>query len=130
MASCGNSNVGAVGVAQSSESSQSSVLGFVVLVGQTLDGLGGMVNFTAYFNDGSVDLGLRVGLSLGDTVVKLVLDIEGEDTSVSLFGLLFLSGNTKVGVGGGSNLRGAVQVVQRVGIVGELLSVELNKVTV
>lgn len=130
MASYGRSHVGAVGVAQSSESSQSGVLGFVVLVGQSLDGLGGMVNFSTYFNDGSVNLGLRDSLSLGDTVVKLVLNIENEDTSVSLFGLLFLEGNTEVGVGGGRNLRGAVQVVQRVGIVGELLSVELNKVTV
>lgn len=132
VASGGGSHVGAGGIAQSSESSESSVLGLVVLVGQTLDGLGGVVNLRAHLKNGSVGLGLRGGLSLLDTVGELVLHVEDEHTSVTfaLLILLLSAGDAQVGVAGAGDLRFVVQVVQRVRIVGELLSVELNKVAV
>ena len=121
----GGLDVGAARLGGGGKSSKSSVLGLVVLVGQALDSLGGVVNFSTDINDRSVNLRLRVGLSLSDTMIKLVLDVERENTSVTFLGLLLLESNAQTVVGGLSDLGSVVQVIQRVRIVSELLLVEL-----
>ena len=109
-------------VGESAESSQSQGLGLIVLESKSLDGLGGVVYFFANLDLGVVLLRLGVLLDLLDTVVWLVGQGKGENSSEVLLGLFTMSGNSE-SVGA---LASVVEASHVVWCMAELVSVVLH----
>jgi len=84
-----DSDVLAGGGVDSGETTESEVLGLLVLVGEALDSLLGVVNVLGHVDgrDEETSLGL-VGSSLLGTVSLLVLGDEGDGSLEFLFGVL------------------------------------------
>lgn len=116
-------DVGGHGRVETSELSESHSLGLVILEGESADGLGSVVDLRADGVLGVSKLALGLRFSLGDSVVRLVLQVEGEHTLVSFLGLGFLGGARHADSVG--RLGGVVEAGQVQGVAGERVAVAL-----
>jgi len=121
----GTLDVGTVGSVESGQSSESKLLGLVIHESKCLDRLGSGVHLRSESVSGEAELGLGVG-SLGSlaTGAGSGLEVEGENSSEMFFGFFLLSRDTE----GASGVGGVVEVRERVGSMGPLLSLELDEV--
>lgn len=111
----------------SSEATESEVLGLLVLVGKTLDSLSSKVDVLGHVVGGDEDTSLGLGGSgLLGTPGLLVLGDEGEGSLEFLFGVLVGAGNAEGGVSAAS----VVEAGHGEGVVGPLVVVVLDKVGV
>ena len=121
--SLGLDDVGAVGSVLAGKAVEALVLVGLVDVHQGVDDLGSLVLVLADGNAGAGDAGLS---GLLDAVLLGVGNVKDENSFEILFGVLALD----LHAGGGSRLRGVVEAADVTGVGGELVSVELDKVSV
>lgn len=121
--------VESVGSVESSELSESKLLISTVLVSETLYSLGGVSDLSADVANRLAWLSLGDGSSLGDTVLLLGLEGEGEHSSEgSLLGVLGLLASRDTDGSGG--LGGVPHTGHGVWALGPLASVPLNELVV